>query len=150
MQNIEITKNTIEFCITNIPVVNEDTLKWEQVKDFKIDEESVRRLRRFRCWMYDLNGKSEHEIINRIVLALEEYRSALKKHGINFKISSISTIFSAGVTLYSFLDKNIISAILGGLSLISNVLVYAIKDLSEYYTIRNHPIAFLHDIQQGI
>lgn len=150
LKNTEISKTAIGFCIKGIPQILEDCLEWKQVEDFKLDNQSVDKLRRFRCWMYDLNGKSENEIADKIELELSEYKEALKKHGIKYLPGALSTIILGGVTVNSLFAENIMWTAIGAIGTIADVVAYFTEVKTEYRAMKKSPIAFLHDVLEVI
>ncbi len=70
-------------CIRNLGVVDEEHLTWEQVLDFRKDEESRASVGRFLFWLDSaMRGKSKAEIEDIIGDLYEKNQSALRKFGI--------------------------------------------------------------------
>jgi len=73
----------IVLTLSQLAVVDEDALDWQQVLDFRADEEARRKYRRFLDWLNkEMPGKSQPFIEDEIAGRLKDYTWALKKHGI--------------------------------------------------------------------
>lgn len=76
--------------LCNFGIVEEEGLSWEQVIEFREDEENRRKYRRFLHWLdKEMVGKSADFIEDEIALRLEDYERALKKHGIKTVLGTI-------------------------------------------------------------
>jgi hypothetical protein len=78
-------------------------LTWDQVKQVRSDKESLAAYRNFHLWLNDFHPKSEREATDVIGQKLDDYRAAIRKHGLKtrqetFKlIASIPSRFGASV-----------------------------------------------------
>jgi len=67
----------------NVNIATEETLDWRQVSEFRHDQISVMKLRRFVHWLdAEMVGRPASFIEDEITLRLEDYERALAKHGI--------------------------------------------------------------------
>lgn len=79
----EGNREVVIAVLSDIEIIDEDKLTWEQVLEFRADEENHRRYKRFLHWLNkEMIGKSQAFIEDEISLKLEDYEKALKKHGI--------------------------------------------------------------------
>ena len=80
----------IMVCLEDLAIVDEKKLSWEQVLEFRADEESRQKYKRFLHWLdKEMVGKSQDFLEDEISIRLEDYEQALKKHGIKTVIGTI-------------------------------------------------------------
>jgi hypothetical protein len=78
----------------DIPI--EAALTWEQVAGFRRDKASRNKLRRFVHWLdRDMAGRSAAFIADEVSGRLEDYRAALRKHGISVALGSLSSVIDS-------------------------------------------------------
>lgn len=78
----------------DIPI--EAALTWEQVAEFRRDKGSRQKLRRFVHWLdKDMAGRSAAFLADEISGRLEDYRAALRKHGISVALGSLASIIDS-------------------------------------------------------
>ncbi|MFH1892076.1 MAG: hypothetical protein ABIK83_05260 [Candidatus Zixiibacteriota bacterium] len=86
--------SVVVVSLTELEVVVEELLKWQQVLDFRADEEARAKFRRMVHWLdADMIGRSHEFIVDEIAKRLEEYMSALRKHGIRTVLGAMSAVF---------------------------------------------------------
>lgn len=74
-------------------VIDPTHLDWEQIIEIRRDSESCGRLRRFRLFLHETyEGKHEEFVLDDIASRVEDFKLAIKKHGIATKSSWISII----------------------------------------------------------
>jgi hypothetical protein len=79
--------------ISNIAMVNEKELSWEQVMEFRKDAETRAKYCRFVRWVdLELKTKSPKEGEDLIAIRLDDYKWALKKHGLKTTIGTLSCL----------------------------------------------------------
>lgn len=77
--------------LTDLDIVDEDQLSWEQVLEFRKDEDSKLKYKKMVHWLdKEMIGKSRFFIEDEIALKLEEYENSLTKHGIRTVLGTIS------------------------------------------------------------
>ncbi len=82
--------------LSNLEVVDDSTLTWEQVLEFREDDEAKSMYRRLVYWVSnDMEGKSQSQIQDFISFRIEDHRAALKKHGIKTLLGTVATTVSA-------------------------------------------------------
>ena len=142
-----LSENVIEMVIKSIPIAVEDHLSWDQVLDFRQDDESKLKMRRFLSWASDeMKGKSKDEVQESIGTALDDYRFALKKHGIETISSGITTILTLTETaIQAMNDINSITIPLG-ITISAGLTQFAVSSFVNYKDIKRRPIAYIYDI----
>lgn len=81
-------------CFTNLAIVDEEALDWEQVIEFRRDDEARKKYRRLTHWLNkEMLGKPREFIEDEIAIRHEDYTWALKKHGLKTLVGSLSATF---------------------------------------------------------
>lgn len=141
--------NAIQLCVSEFPMVEESSLEWEQVWEFKIDHNS--EFRRFYLWSLDeFKEKSYSEIIDNINKELDDFKFSLKKHGILTSIGGFTAILSASATLISSIEGGLLSQIGAGLTISCGLITYAAQQATEYIETKRNPIAYIYDIEKKL
>lgn len=84
--------------LTNLGIINEESLDWQQVIEFRSDREARGKLQRFRQWAeMEMEGRTASEIADEIGLRVEDYKWSLKKHGIETILGALSTTLDSSV-----------------------------------------------------
>lgn len=144
-----IKTNAIQLCVNDFPMVDESHLEWEQVSDFRIDY--YNEMRRFYLWsLNEFKEKSENEIIENINKELDDFKFALKKHGILTSIGGFTAILSASASLISSIEGGVLNQIGAGLSISCGLITYAVQQATEYIETRRSPIAYIYDIERRL
>lgn len=142
-----------------LAIVDEDALSWEQVMDFRNDREVRTAYRKFIHWLdKEMVNKPASYIADELLIRLERYEWALKKHGIQTVTGVISTTldpkFLAGTSITSaaidFIAKEPIWSLLaaGGL-LVGRVSLSLAKVLLKQEDIKHthSEITYVHEIK---
>ena len=83
-------RRVVVTTLENIGIVDERVLSWEQVLEFRKDQENREKYKRFLHWLdKEMVGKSQAFVEDEISIRLEDYEQALKKHGIKTVIGTI-------------------------------------------------------------
>jgi hypothetical protein len=140
--------------------VDEDSLRWEQVLEFRHDRQARTKYKRLIHWLDgSMIGKSASYIEDEIAIRLEDYEFALKKHGIKMIIGEIEGIldpaFLAGSGLTSGTIGLLTEPLLGlasqGLLFGGKVLLNVAKYLLSRDELKNSSeIAWVYDIKKRI
>lgn len=139
----------IQLCIDNFPIVDEENLEWEQVRDFRIQRYNERR--RFYLWSLDeFKEKSNEEIIYGINKELDEFKHLLKKHGILTSIGGFTAILAASSTLISSIESGLLNQIGAGLTITCGLITYTTQQVINYAEVRRNPIAYIYDIEKKL
>ena len=147
----EIDVNAIEVCIKFIPEIVEDKLEWKQVDEIRKDKESVKSLRRFWMWYNrDFKNMTHSEIREILELELDNYKFALKKHGILTVIGGFSTILSSVSTILTVLSSSEVEIVSAGLAISAGILTFSSTQVAEIFQSRREPIAYIYKLNKLI
>ena len=148
-------REVVVSTISKLAIVDEGALTWEQVKEFRNDDEAKRKYRRFLHWLdKDMVGKSQSFIEDEISERLEDYGWAIKKHGMKTVLGTIEEsldgkyLLGATVALHG---DPAIGALLAGLVLAGKVFVKLRQTQLEYEDVERGPnseIAWLYDLKK--
>lgn len=143
--------SVIDASIQAIPTIVEDGLSWEQVVDFRKDKKEIAKMRKFRNWAnQNLEGKSSAEITDILCGELEDYESALKKHGIKTVIGGFSTIVAGAGTILPVILGSHEELAGAGLAVTATVITITSDQAMDYYEKKNTPIAFIYDVAKKV
>jgi hypothetical protein len=82
--------------LTELELPLEDRLEWEQIGELRTDKNACNSIRQLRHWLdKDMVGKGTNYIADHIAISIDNYRSAIRKHGIVTGLSALSGTFSA-------------------------------------------------------
>jgi Family of unknown function (DUF6236) len=143
--------------LSNIPVIA-NTVPWEQVVEFRRDEDATLKLRRMRVWVQEsLKTKSVSEAEDRIATQLSDYSNALRKHGIETLLGSISTVLSlkgvsssaiGALAVGSLGSSPVWAALAGGIALGAQAVVSIAENLLKLDHERNTAdVAFINEVR---
>lgn len=83
-----------------IPVAIERELSWKLVHEFRRDEEARQKYRDLHLWLeHGLAAESEQHAADMIGQKFDDYRWAIRKHGLTTKLEAISSILASGALL---------------------------------------------------
>jgi hypothetical protein len=99
--------------IKNIPMASPAQLTWDQVKQFRSDKESRAAYRNFHLWLNDFHPKSEGEAIDVIGQKLDDYREAIRKHGLKTRQETFQLIASIPSRYGTYITGGTIGAAIG-------------------------------------
>ena len=89
------TDNVAVAALKNVALVDEKALDWNQVIELRSDHDSIRKYRRLVHWLdADLAGKPATFVEQEIEKRLDDYKWALKKHGLNTVIGALSEVLN--------------------------------------------------------
>jgi len=144
--------------LNNLPIVTSD-VSWEEVRAFRHDPEALRKYRDLKLWLAEgLRASSEQHATDLIAQRIEDYRWAIKKHGLRTIIGAVSNLWdwkksltlAAGVGTAATVGSGALAALVGGLAITSGIGAYfAERRISEKDTRRGagREVAILIDIQ---
>lgn len=85
------SKSVLTTALTNLQIVDEEKLSWDQVLEFRKDPDAVAYYRRITRFIDgSIVGRSQAELEDVLSDRLENYEWSIKKHGIRAKLGSIS------------------------------------------------------------
>ncbi len=86
-------KEILVAAISDCSLVDESALSWGQVLDFRRDAEARKKYRRLVRWIdTEIAARSPQETRDLIAIRLDDYGWAMKKHGLQAAIGSLSSI----------------------------------------------------------
>jgi hypothetical protein len=146
--------------LSNLEIVDEGKLDWEQVIEFRHDRVIQNKYRHLIHWLdKDMVDKEPSFIEDEIAKRLDDYRWALKKHGIQTVLGSLSTILdnrtllasAASAAALTWVGQGYLGAasVLGVLS--SKCVIEIAKALVNLEDIRrgvNSEIAFIYEAEK--
>ncbi len=145
----QTTHSAYEVCISNLPVIVEERLKWKQVLEMRNDKESIKKIHRFRRWVdLELEGKSQAEIIELLEAAIDDYKYALKKHGVMTAIGGITTVLSSSSAIIEAFSGDFANHLSAGLVISSGLITYTAAQLAEYFEKKREPIALIYELEK--
>jgi hypothetical protein len=117
---------TIEMLLTSFPCISEQSIRWEQVVEFRKDITCIGGMRKIRTLLVEVaKCESTVEISDTVGLAIDNYKEACAKHGVDL----VSSIFN------QIYDKNTLIAGIGTGFITGNpetgVLVGGVKLLAD-------------------
>jgi len=84
-------RQVVVATLADLNIVSEESLKWEQVLEFRKDRDSQFKYRRFLHWLNkEMIGRPQNFIHEEIEFRLHDYEHALQKHGIKTIVGTIS------------------------------------------------------------
>jgi hypothetical protein len=127
--------------VENLNIVDEEQLTWEQITEFRRDEEARAAYRRFVHWLdKDMVDKSVEYIADEVAERLEGHEWALRKHGIKTVTGSLSSTINpkslvatstAGLAVDLIAGKPIWSLLTAGGLLVGHAAVSMVTALVE-------------------
>lgn len=86
-------REAILSSLSNLQIIDESCLTWEQVLEFRKDVGNKTKYKRFLHWLEkELIEKSQAFIEDEISLRLEGYENAMRKHGIKTVVGTIEEV----------------------------------------------------------
>jgi len=147
---LSATEAGIEACLASVPVPFEENLTWRQVAEIRMDLDARNKLLRFRRWFStELRGKSVDEITSTLEMRLEQYRWALKKHGVETAVGGLTSTVAtvAAPKVLEALSGAQAAQLASGIILASGAVAWLVKKAIERAEIRRDPVAFIHDVR---
>lgn len=154
--NTQIIVATLE----NMSLVNEELLDWEQVEDFRNDDESKMAFRRFKHWFNkELVGQPQSFIQDEICQRLDSYNKAINKHGMKVTVGTISRIldfkkiftYISSYSALSWLDQDFASIVVPaiGVGVDSAIEISkSIIEIDEKKSLTNPEIAYVYKLEK--
>jgi hypothetical protein len=146
--------------LSNLDIVDEKQVTWEQVMQFRSDEEMKGKYRRLLHWIdKEMIGNPQNFVEDEISQKLEDYMSALRKHGIKTVVGTVEEaldgrlITGASATAVAFANWGHPSlGILAGMGLIiGKVAVKLIKTYLDFDDIERGPnseISWVYEVKK--
>jgi len=146
--------------LSNLSVVDEEKLVWEQVNQFREDKDARAKFRRLIHWLdAEMINKPQSFVSDEISKRLDEYEWALKKHGIKTLLGTITDAldgkFLAGAcatgAFLTLLEKPGLAALAGTGLVLTKAVVTISERLIELENIRRGPnseVAFIQEVRK--
>lgn len=152
--------STVMAVLTNLEIVSEDSLSWDQIREFRKDTKAHRDYRRLLHWFdKELINQPYRFVEDEVSVRLDNYRSALKRHGINTVLGTVSDALdgkyllgaSAVTALGKFFDHPVWGAVAAGTLTVSKVTVNLIqkwiKDNPDAHD-RYRDVAYIYEVEK--
>ena len=148
--------------LNDLAIIDEEKIVWEQVQQFREDEDVRKKYRRLIHWLdAEMVSKTQAFIRDEISKRLDDYEWALKKHGIETLIGSISDVldgkFLAGASatgaVLSLLDEPGLAALTATGLVLSKAIVGISERLVALEDIRRGPnseVAYIHEARKQL
>ncbi len=146
--------------LENVPVAIEEALTWPQIAEFRSDVEARRKYRDLHLWLErGLQAESERQAADLIAQQLDDYRWAIRKHGIGTAIEAVASLVSLSAIVPSAggmaaeamrLDPMSGALIGGSLAVIGSGAWVAkrLLDLRDLKRGKHREVAYLYDVQK--
>jgi hypothetical protein len=146
--------------LSNVGIVEEEQLTWEQVLEFRRDEETHAKYKRFLHWLdKEMVGKSQSFIQDQIALRLEDYERALKKHGIKTVVGTIQEALDGKYLLgatgagapFTLAGHPVLGALVAGGLIVGKVGVRLIETKLDFDDVERGPnseISWVYEVKQ--
>lgn len=154
------SKRVLYTAISQIALVDEDELSWEQVTEFRLDKDARIKYRRMVRWIDDeLRHHTPAEVEDFVALRLDDYEWALKKHGISTMLGTLSSLIdakfigtSSAIAAAAALSGEKLWGALMGLSVVVGkaVVTFGTSQLTTMQERRaeNYEVAYIHEIKR--
>ena len=88
--------NGVLLTITNVPWIDLQKTPWEQIHEFRKDDESIRHFRSFRLFVMNTYvGKSQAYIQDDFMRRVDTFEAARKKHGFELQTSTLKSVLNS-------------------------------------------------------
>lgn len=153
-------RDVIVAALTNLEVVDERLLTWEQVLEFRADPISRRDYRRMLNWLdRDMIGKTAQQVTDEIADRLESYHSALRKHAIGTTAGVVESLIDpkflaavASVTGAIALTTELLAGVASASALVAARIACSLAkravDRPELRTGANAVVAYVHEVSK--
>ena len=150
----------LQAAMKEIALVREDELEWEQVLEFRKDAQARVKYRRFVRWIdTELKTASPDEVVEIMSVRLDDYEWALKKHGLQTFLGSLSclldlkflTATSATIATSAVVGGSMLASLTGTSVIIGrSVLEFGTRLIDAHDSLRkeNYELAYLHDVRK--
>lgn len=147
--------------LRQLEVVDEGALSWEQVLEFRSDAAAKADYRRLVHWLdRDMVGRSYQYVIDEIGVRLENYRTAIRKHGLRSRIGVLASVLEAKALLPASVaaggsivaGEPLWGALVAGGVLLGKVLVAVGQSRVDLQEIReeHQEVAFVTEINERL
>jgi hypothetical protein len=155
-------KEVVVATLFGLDIVDEDQLSWEQVLEFRADEEMRGKYKRLLHWLdKEMVGKSQNFIQDEVAIKLDDYESALRKHGIRTIVGTVEESLDGqlitGVTAatggLNLAEHPTLGFLVGAGIVIGKVVIKLIQNKLDYDDIERGPnseIAWVYEAKKQL
>jgi hypothetical protein len=153
----------VSLTVASLNLIDVRGCAWDQLIEFRKDDEAMNKLRRFRLFIYEkYSGKTKDFIEDDILTRAEDYQRSVKKWGFTTATGSISTLLNstlvaggiAGLFVSAYLQAPIpaIASIAGATGLtIANMAIHLGKQKFERADIIvTNPVSYISYAQEKL
>lgn len=134
--------------ISEFPYIIEEELEWQQILDLRKDKASVEKIRKLKTWILcNMTGKNQIEIKATLDMEIENYKSALKKHGIITSLGSLGVIAVAASTAIEATVGNI-SQVAACLSIGGGLIASMLPQVQEQMSLSKSPMSIIYSLEE--
>jgi hypothetical protein len=145
--------------LQNVSIPVESELSWEQILELRADDTARRKVRRLKHWLDgNMLGRPPSYITEEIAIRLEQYDSALRKHGIRTVLGALTAALdakvvaggAAAVASLSYAADPKAAMFAGGAIIVGTAAVHLARSLLDLESTRgttNPEIAFVAEIR---
>ncbi len=158
-QNVRLN---LVLSLSNLEIVDENSLSWEQVIQFRQDKDAKKKYKRLIHWLdKEMIDKPQSYIEDEIYLKLDDYKTALKKHGVKTVLGTISDVLdgkfligTAAVSAPTFLSGYpALSALVTGSIVAGKIVVSGAQRWIEYKHTepdKYREVAYIYEIEKKL
>lgn len=150
----------LEFRVLRAPVIDVTQLEWDHIMQLRADELSRQQLRRFRLMLHqDFKDKSEAFIQDSLLVRMEDYETACRKHGLSLitsvtseLLTSTSVWAAAGMAVASLITGDVRFAAIGAAPIsleIGKIAMQIAKHEIDADQPSKNPIAWIADLKSS-
>lgn len=156
----EGVKVAYEGALSNIPLVTAEAATWKQIAAFRSDADAVAKYRNLRLWLRSgLKAESAQHAADLIGQKIDDYRYAIKRHGLQTSLGAFKTIFDwkesklslAATGFAAATGGPLWAALAGGISVALQVAAWVTErrlDAKDIVRGANREVAILYDMQE--
>lgn len=153
--------DVIVLTLSSLRIVDEEHLSWEQVLQFRSDDDSRMKYMRFIHWLESaMDGKHRDFLERELLIRLDDYEAALKKHGVETKLGFFETLldpktFAIGggaATLLATLGFPLIGTAMFSLTVGGNLALRLVRnklDATQDMHSNRGEIAWVYQLKEG-
>lgn len=89
-------RSVLVATLSNVALVDENAITWEQVSELRRDAGMLRKFRRLAHWLdAEMVGKSLTFVQDEIAIRLDDYEAAIKKHGLMTTVGTLEAVLDS-------------------------------------------------------
>jgi hypothetical protein len=151
-----------EGVLNNVPAVVEEKLTWPQIVEFRQDADARRQYRDLHLWLESgLKVESARQAEDLIAQKLDDYRRAIRKHGLKTAVEGAASLVSltaiipsaGGLVSAAALANPMAGAVVGGVLAAVGASAWVAKRFIEFEDVKrgqNREVAYLYEIGKAL